>query len=259
MAAVIGSVTLDGFVTGKADLSAANTATLARTAENIKTLLQHYPASTIHVIGHTDAVGQEGDNQTLGESRAESVKAALQQMGIPEIVIHSDSHGARELLVRTTKAEARNRRVQVYFEPSLIGRQALIGQAESSGGGIAYGTFQPGGAGTRDCISHPERCLGPGGSGIGGSPKGAPLKSTPGDISLKGMDVKGINDAYLSHGNRPPSGDDVREAWTAAKKKYLGLGTIRRTCRLAGQQGNLEHGKQRAEPRLPEFHRPVQH
>jgi outer membrane protein OmpA-like peptidoglycan-associated protein len=223
MAAVIGSVTLDGFVTGKADLSAANSATLARTVENIKTLLQRYPASTIHVIGHTDAVGQEGDNQTLGESRAESVKAALQLMGIPEIAIHSESHGARELLVRTTKAEPHNRRVQVYFEPSLIGRHAVLGRGESSGGGTAGGTFQPGGSGTPDCIRHPEKCIGPGG-GVGGSPTIAPLKSTPSTISLKGMDVQGINDAYISHGNRPPSGDDLRDAWVAAKKRYLDLG-----------------------------------
>ena len=224
MAGVIGSVTLDGFATGKADLSPDNSEKLARTVENIKILIQRYPGSTIHVTGHTDAVGQEGDNQTLGESRAESVKAALLQMGIPDISIQSESHGARELLVRTTKAEPRNRRVQVYFEPSLIGRHAITGGLSlggNSGAGLGGSTTQPGGPGALDCIRDPGKCLPPGG-GDGGPPTVAPgvFKPIPDITPFKRMDVQGINDAYLSHGNGPPKGDDLRSAWAAAYKKY---------------------------------------
>ena len=69
LASAIGSVTLDGFVTGKADISDSNQRKLARTVETIFKLLKRYPASKLHVIGYTDAVGQETDNQAL-DSRA---------------------------------------------------------------------------------------------------------------------------------------------------------------------------------------------
>jgi outer membrane protein OmpA-like peptidoglycan-associated protein len=225
MAAVIGSGTLDNFVTGKSDLSADNKAKLGRTVENIKTLLQRYPGSTIHVTGHTDAVGKENDNQALGQSRADAVKAALLQMGIPEIAVQTESHGANDLLVRTTKAEGRNRRVQVYFEPSLIGRHAMTGGL--SVGGTSQGAITPGTVPPADtsitgyCGRHPEICYGGGGPPC--VPPGA-TQAIPDNTPYKRMDVKGINDAYASHGERPPGGDDLRAAWDAAYKRYRGLG-----------------------------------
>lgn len=63
MAAAIGSVTIDRFETGKADISPDNEKQLSHTAQTILTLLKKYPAATIGVTGHTDAVGQESDNQ----------------------------------------------------------------------------------------------------------------------------------------------------------------------------------------------------
>ncbi len=115
LAASIGSVTIDGFVTGKSDISPTNEAQLATTASRIKILLKKYPGSTISVTGHTDAIGKESDNQTLGQSRADAVKDALSGMGVPGEAMHAESKGETQLLVKTAKAESRNRRVEVHF------------------------------------------------------------------------------------------------------------------------------------------------
>jgi outer membrane protein OmpA-like peptidoglycan-associated protein len=117
LAGAIGSITIDGFDTGKNEISKANQTALARTARTIQTLLRKYPGSTINVTGHTDAVGKEENNQTLGQARAESVQAALVGLGIPAEAIMTASKGETQLLVKTEKAEARNRRVEVRFEP----------------------------------------------------------------------------------------------------------------------------------------------
>jgi outer membrane protein OmpA-like peptidoglycan-associated protein len=118
LAAAIGSVTIDGFVTGKADISPANRDKLGKTAKNLQTLLTKYPGSSIQVTGHTDAIGKEENNQTLGQQRADSAQAALVEMGIPAKAIQTESKGETELLVKTQKAEPRNRRVDIRFQPS---------------------------------------------------------------------------------------------------------------------------------------------
>jgi outer membrane protein OmpA-like peptidoglycan-associated protein len=218
MAAMIGSVTLDDFTTAKADLSAPNQAKLNRTGETIKKLLKRYPASAIRVIGHTDAVGQESDNQVLGQSRADSVQAALVQMGIPVEAIHTESHGANDLLVRTKKAESRNRRVQVYFEPSQLGRRVMTGTLTAPQG-LGPGTFQADDAGLKDqCLKHPTLCLDRDPS----TPTLAPraLEPIPDDTPFKRMDVGGINEPYISHGRSPEEGGDLRASWAQAYWRY---------------------------------------
>jgi outer membrane protein OmpA-like peptidoglycan-associated protein len=141
LAGAIGSVTVDGFDTGKAEISKANQSALERTARTIQTLLRKYAGSSVHVIGHTDAVGKEENNQTLGQARADSVQAALVAMGIPAEAIMTESKGETTLLVKTQKAEARNRRVEVRFEPksipSLSGGAGRGPTSSSFGGGSA--------------------------------------------------------------------------------------------------------------------------
>jgi outer membrane protein OmpA-like peptidoglycan-associated protein len=117
LAGAIGSVAIDGFETGKSDISAANQKALEKTARTIQTLLKTYPGSSIRVIGHTDAVGKEENNLALGQSRAESVQTALVAMGLPAEAIGVESKGETQLLVKTQRAEARNRRVEVRFQP----------------------------------------------------------------------------------------------------------------------------------------------
>ncbi len=121
LAASIGSVTIDGFVTGKSEISPVNLERLQRTARVIQKLLKKYPSATVRVIGHTDAVGKESDNQTLGQARADAVRDALAGTGIPAEMLQAESKGESQLLVKTEKAEARNRRVEVRFNPNAAG------------------------------------------------------------------------------------------------------------------------------------------
>jgi outer membrane protein OmpA-like peptidoglycan-associated protein len=118
MAGAIGSVTLDGFETGKAVISSANQKKLAETTVTIQSLLKQYPGSTVKVTGHTDAVGKENDNLGLGQKRADAVQAVLLERGIPTNCIQAESEGEARLLIQTEKAEPRNRRVEIHFQPA---------------------------------------------------------------------------------------------------------------------------------------------
>jgi outer membrane protein OmpA-like peptidoglycan-associated protein len=72
----------------------------------------------ISVIGHTDTVGSDSYNYSLGGRRAESVKKILVQQGIPAASIIVVSSGKNDLKVPTGKnvKNAENRRVRVVKE-----------------------------------------------------------------------------------------------------------------------------------------------
>jgi hypothetical protein len=117
MARAIGSVTVDGFKTDQAEISKVNEEKLRETVRHLIVLLKSYPGSTVKVIGHTDAAGKESYNMELGEKRANATSTALITMGVPADSIEIASKGETELLIKTVKAEPRNRRVEVRFEP----------------------------------------------------------------------------------------------------------------------------------------------
>lgn len=50
-------------------------------------------ALKVHLTAHTDAIGQDENNQTLSRNRAESVHTALQQLGVPDSVLVIESFG----------------------------------------------------------------------------------------------------------------------------------------------------------------------
>jgi outer membrane protein OmpA-like peptidoglycan-associated protein len=238
MAAAIGSVTLDGFDTAKADVSAGNRTKLARTADTMMKLFQQYPASTIRVIGYTDAVGQESDNQALGQTRADSVQAALLEMGIPGVAVHTESRGASELVVQSKKGEPRSRRVEVRFEPS---RQlhGAFSQGLTLLPGLGQPTPPPGGVGKgvgpsigHLCITNPSLCQ----VSPGGPPKvpDAALKPIPDNTPYELMDVQGVAGTYTSHGSRP---EDLRATWARLYWKYRNMGMSKE---LAAKAANLE-------------------
>jgi outer membrane protein OmpA-like peptidoglycan-associated protein len=124
LASAIGSVTVDGFPTGSAQLNARQQAEIRKTAQNIMALLRTYPASTVSVTGHTDTVGTELRNLALGTSRAQAVKAALVESGVPEEIVTTSSAGEAPPQAVPTKDEtpnSRNRRAEVRFSPSKAG------------------------------------------------------------------------------------------------------------------------------------------
>lgn len=80
----------------------------------------------IQVIGHTDPIGQEAENQLLGLQRASTVRQLLIDNGLPESIINVTSAGNREPLVHScygSQAQqiacyAPNRRVVLRVELS---------------------------------------------------------------------------------------------------------------------------------------------
>jgi len=243
MAAAIGSTTLDGFETGKADISAGNRKKLERTVDTIVKLLKPYPASTIRVIGYTDAVGQESDNLALGQARADSVQSALLDMGIPGVSVQTESRGATEFVVNSKKSEGRNRRVEVRFQPTRLMHTGLSG-------GLTFApsptptppTPPPSGAtkgivpGIGDlCLTNPTLCYGtdPGKPTV---PPGA-LQPIPDDTPWELMDVGGINENYTSHGVSPREAGDLRAKWAEAYWRYFHAG---KSKEIAAKLANSE-------------------
>lgn len=223
MAASIGSVTIDHFVTGKSDISAENDKQLAHTAETILTLLKKYPAASISVTGHTDAVGQESDNQALGQARADATKASLVSHGVPGGMMAPTSRGESELLIKTKNAEPRNRRVEVHFQPGrqlphimMPGPSSSISPTSPQQTPSVIPDLRKIGPNTKNCIESPDQCP-PGWSGPRNR-QGPPMTTVPSNIPYELMDVAGINDNYTSHGQRP--GDGLRETWGKIWSKY---------------------------------------
>lgn len=117
------------FAFGKAtekDLSASG----YRAIEQWLEALQQHDAQIrqIEVVGHTDPIGDEAENQLLGLQRASTVRQLLIDKGLPESIISASSAGNREPLVFScygSRAEqvacyAPNRRVVLRVE---LGRQ----------------------------------------------------------------------------------------------------------------------------------------
>jgi outer membrane protein OmpA-like peptidoglycan-associated protein len=114
-ASIAGSSAIDGFELGKAELTEAHKKMLATKAAAIKRLLAQWPDSFISIVGHTDAVGTEEKNTTLGQERAEAVLAELKANGVPFLIMRPYSLGESALKIETKHAEPRNRRVEIEF------------------------------------------------------------------------------------------------------------------------------------------------
>jgi outer membrane protein OmpA-like peptidoglycan-associated protein len=99
------------FVTGTDQLTEDSRAELERMLME----LRRRPAPDILVIGHTDTVGGDADNDRLSLLRAERVRASLVAQGIAPGRIHASGRGEREPIVQTGDGvdEPRNRRVEI--------------------------------------------------------------------------------------------------------------------------------------------------
>jgi outer membrane protein OmpA-like peptidoglycan-associated protein len=73
------------------------------------------PVPDVLVIGHTDTVGNDADNDALGQRRADGVRDGLIRMGVKAEDVRALSRGKRELTVPTADGvdEPRNRRVVI--------------------------------------------------------------------------------------------------------------------------------------------------
>jgi len=150
------SSTIDGFVTGRADISPANSAKLQLIATRIQASLKDHPDSIVRVVGHTDAQGEASDNMALGMRRAESTRDALVKMGVPAKNIQTESRGQSEPVDESGKKDSpRNRRAVVEFDAAAPPAQPAPHKTEPAPPGTApkaSGDF---------CTQFPNLCIKP--------------------------------------------------------------------------------------------------
>ena len=99
------------FVAGTDELTDESKGELARMLDE----LRRRPSPDILVIGHTDRVGNDADNDRLSLQRAERVRESFVAQGIAAERIRAAGRGEREPIVPTADGvdEPRNRRVEI--------------------------------------------------------------------------------------------------------------------------------------------------
>lgn len=113
------------FETGSWQLSPEQIDRLAAIADGIKRATERNPREVFLVEGHTDAVGQDVDNLSLSDRRAEAVAVALtEQFQVPAENLVTQGYGEQQLKVPTDGPEQANRRVAVRRITPLIDQQA---------------------------------------------------------------------------------------------------------------------------------------
>ncbi|MDB5128643.1 DUF4157 domain-containing protein [Mucilaginibacter sp.] len=117
LASALGSAEISRFKMGSAEIPKEGMDTLRYSAKQILFFLQKFSLSSVTIKGHTDKVGTEEKNVSLGQERADSVKAFLLQEGVPEAIMTTESKGESSPAIPTKDnvQEPRNRRVEVRF------------------------------------------------------------------------------------------------------------------------------------------------
>jgi OmpA family len=128
----MGSTSIDGFglgnplLTGEADPGNPKKdyypnrlVLLDEAAKTLVILLQMAPGATVEIWGHADATGEKEQNITLAQQRADFVRTHLILAGVTPDIIQTHSAGSSQPVVKTTKPEPQNRRVEIRFKPGL--------------------------------------------------------------------------------------------------------------------------------------------
>lgn len=97
------------FATGAATLEPQSQEQLANIAE----ILKAYPNVNVKVGGYTDNTGDPAANQALSQQRAENVRRALVDLGIPGSRLEAEGYGERHPVADnlTEEGRAQNRRI----------------------------------------------------------------------------------------------------------------------------------------------------
>ena len=112
------------FETGSWELTDEQIDRLGPIADGINQVISRNPRAVFLIEGHTDATGNDVDNLSLSDRRAESVAIALsQQFGVPAENLTTQGYGEQYLKVPTQGPEPENRRVTVRnITPLLVGQ-----------------------------------------------------------------------------------------------------------------------------------------
>ncbi|MCK1719780.1 OmpA family protein, partial [Bradyrhizobium sp. 141] len=116
------------FETGSWTIPPDQAARLQAIADGLNRAIQANPRAVFLIEGHTDAVGNEVDNLSLSDRRAQSAAELLtQQFGVPAENLTSQGYGEQYLKEQSPGPSLINRRVTVRnITPLLNGGQASL-------------------------------------------------------------------------------------------------------------------------------------
>ena len=116
------------FETGSWDIPPDQAAKLQVIADGLNRAIQRNPREVFLIEGHTDAVGNDVDNLSLSDRRAQSAAELLtQQFGVPPENLTSQGYGSQYLKEQTDGPSRINRRVTIRrITPLLEGGVATL-------------------------------------------------------------------------------------------------------------------------------------
>lgn len=122
------SIDLDtiNFETGSWEIGSGQAAKLQVIADGINRAVSRNPREVFLIEGHTDAVGNDVDNLSLSDRRAQSVAEILtRDFGVPAENLTTQGYGEQYLKIQTQDAARENRRVTLRrITPLLTGQNA---------------------------------------------------------------------------------------------------------------------------------------
>jgi OOP family OmpA-OmpF porin len=128
--ALMPSIDLDSinFATGSWDIPPDQAARLQAIADGLNRAITRNPREVFLIEGHTDAVGNDVDNLSLSDRRAEAAAELLtQQFQVPAENLTSQGYGAQYLKEQTDGPSRINRRVTIRrITPLLNGGTASL-------------------------------------------------------------------------------------------------------------------------------------
>ena len=132
------SIVLDSinFEFGSWELTQDSIDKLSVIADGLKRAIEQNPQEVFLIEGHTDAVGDETDNLSLSDRRAEAVAVALtEQFDVPPENLTTQGYGEEQLIEQTDGPSEANRRVTLRRITPLLAGSELGGQDGGQGGG----------------------------------------------------------------------------------------------------------------------------
>jgi outer membrane protein OmpA-like peptidoglycan-associated protein len=116
------------FETGSWEIPPDQAARLQVIADGLNRAIQRNPREVFLIEGHTDAVGNDVDNLSLSDRRAESAAELLtQQFGVPAENLTSQGYGSQYMKEQTDGPSRINRRVTIRrITPLLSGGNATL-------------------------------------------------------------------------------------------------------------------------------------
>jgi outer membrane protein OmpA-like peptidoglycan-associated protein len=113
------------FETGSWEVAPDQVDRLAAIADGINRAIQANPQEVFMIEGHTDAVGNDVDNLSLSDRRAETVALIMSdKFGVPAENMVTQGYGEQYLKIPSDGPERRNRRVTVRRITPLLEQQA---------------------------------------------------------------------------------------------------------------------------------------